>query len=162
MSATVSRYASERGRTVAHLTAVTCDGCGAQIAHGLHVRLAWRTLKVPPAWRLPGGRPMHRHKDGERYLCHDCARREGHDGYSFACARCSRRFFCERANRRYCTAACRAAADATNQKAWRRRVHPPVANRCPCGRAPAGSRADAVYCSNACRQRAYRQRGGAA
>jgi len=29
-----------------------------------------------------------------------------------------------------------------------------------CGRRFAGSRSDARYCSNACRQRAYRQRGG--
>jgi hypothetical protein len=29
-----------------------------------------------------------------------------------------------------------------------------------CGRRFTGVRSDAVYCSNACRQRAYRQRGG--
>jgi hypothetical protein len=54
----------------------------------------------------------------------------------------------------YCTESCKRAA--ANQ---RRRVES-AARTCPCGRSFTASRSDAVYCSNACRQRAYRQRGG--
>jgi hypothetical protein len=52
----------------------------------------------------------------------------------------------------YCTEPCRRAV--ANQ---RRRVES-AARTCPCGRSFTVSRSDAVYCSGACRQRAYRQR----
>ena len=53
---------------------------------------------------------------------------------------------------RSCSPAC--SRDVRNRRQRRDQVE----HRCECGRTFTG-RADAVYCSNACRQRAYRQRG---
>jgi hypothetical protein len=54
---------------------------------------------------------------------------------------------------RRCSPAC--SRDARNRSRRRERVE----HRCECGLSFT-ARADARYCSNACRQRAYRQRGG--
>jgi hypothetical protein len=51
-----------------------------------------------------------------------------------------------------CSADCR--LEVRNRRRHRERVE----HRCECGRTFTPARADAAYCSNACRQRAYRQR----
>jgi hypothetical protein len=73
--------------------------------------------------------------------------------YEHWCLRC-RRFFYGGVRRRYCSDEC----GELERRSRRDRCVDRVQHRCECG-VTFTARADAQYCSNACRQRAYRQRG---
>jgi hypothetical protein len=162
----------ERERTIAELRAivtatdtltvvrvspaVTCMRCNGKVAGDL-----WVDVNI-----LPVRRRTDRLAPSDRYYCNDCATRpDGRYGYtlldrggwhSHDCRRCGRRFHVRPRWRGYCTATC---ADRARSARWRERhLSGPPARSCPCGKPLTGSRSDARYCSNACRQRAYRQR----
>jgi hypothetical protein len=77
--------------------------------------------------------------------------------YEHYCLRC-RRVFYGSVHRRYCSDEC-----GELERRMRRTPNQPKPEPRPCvgcGEGFVPSRSDAVYCSNACRQRAYRQRKG--
>lgn len=103
------------------------------------------------------------------YFCEGCAHIPiPPDGYTIArggqgapCDWCGRTFHARAHWRLYCTPACRQAYASRVYYEQHRQVLP-TARACEmCGASFTPKRSDARTCSNACRQRAYRQRGGA-
>lgn len=127
--------------------AVTCHKCGEPVPFDHNVLVegsehATRYTCIPCAkqrkyWRWPwarSGRPMAE--------------------YHHRCTRCRRPFY-GALKRRYCSHDC----GELERRSRRDRTVDRVQHRCECG-VTFTARADARYHSNACRQRAYRQRGG--
>jgi hypothetical protein len=117
-------------------------------------------------------RPDHRgeHEWEPTYFCEGCAHipipsEHGDFTYTIAdgtddpadCGWCGRRFHARAHWRIYCTSTCGDRAKAARYRDAHRPE--PTSVTCPCGRSFTPARTDARYCSNACRQRAYRQRG---
>ena len=93
-------------------------------------------------------------------LCGDCAGDKLRDGWARPCEYCGRGVVRARGlTGRHVFCCRRCAWSYYNERAKRRRAKAREGKVCPvCGATFTPARKDAVYCSNACRQRGYRAR----
>jgi hypothetical protein len=142
---TVERAAEDRLRALANLDCRWCSGCGRDLGPD------------EPVWRL------QRTSYGIVTHCDDCTREVDRAYYVKShgkCATCGRLVHDARARASwllYCCDRCRQAPAAARRA--ERRADARAGRKCEqCDEVIDASRNDAVYCSSACRQKAYRQR----
>jgi hypothetical protein len=132
-------------------------------------------LWVQPERKVDTGTVTHNGKDitvwewEPTYFCDECAhipvpskhggtRTIAGGGHGRPCEWCGRVFHARAHWRIYCTPACRQASAVRTYYETHRQVAPTSRTCEVCGRSFT-ARSDARTCSNACRQKAYRQRG---